>query len=169
MKKIIALAALSLFACPVFAQEGESVATLMARHWKISKEFTIAVAEVMPESGYSFKPNDEEMSFGDLMIHIAMANANYASRAAGEKNPFTKPESSDKAAAMKILNESYDYCIQKLGGLSGELYSKMSGPTGRQMSGTEAAWAGFTHAAHHRGQAEVYLRVKGLKPPAYRF
>ena len=27
----------------------------------------------------------------------------------------------------------------------------------------------ITHTAHHRGQAEVYLRVKGIKPPAYTF
>jgi uncharacterized damage-inducible protein DinB len=27
----------------------------------------------------------------------------------------------------------------------------------------------FTHTAHTRGQAEVYLRVKGIKPPDYRF
>ena len=27
----------------------------------------------------------------------------------------------------------------------------------------------FTHTAHHRGQAEVYLRANGIKPPAYRF
>jgi uncharacterized damage-inducible protein DinB len=24
------------------------------------------------------------------------------------------------------------------------------------------------HVAHHRGQAEVYLRDKGIKPPSYR-
>jgi len=27
----------------------------------------------------------------------------------------------------------------------------------------------FTHTAHHRAQAEVYLRVKGIKPPDYQF
>jgi uncharacterized damage-inducible protein DinB len=25
----------------------------------------------------------------------------------------------------------------------------------------------FTHTAHHRAQAEVYLRVKGIQPPNY--
>jgi len=25
----------------------------------------------------------------------------------------------------------------------------------------------FVHVAHHRGQAEIYLRDKGIKPPSY--
>jgi uncharacterized damage-inducible protein DinB len=45
----------------------------------------------------------------------------------------------------------------------------MTGPDGHQMSGRERLWAYFTHTAHHRGQAEVYLRVNGIKPPDYRF
>ena len=39
----------------------------------------------------------------------------------------------------------------------------------RKMTGFEWLWAYFTHTAHHRGQAEVYLRVKGIKPPDYVF
>ena len=27
----------------------------------------------------------------------------------------------------------------------------------------------FVHTAHHRAQCEVYLRVKGIKPPDYTF
>ncbi len=27
----------------------------------------------------------------------------------------------------------------------------------------------YVHVAHHRGQAEVYLRDKGLKPPSFIF
>jgi uncharacterized damage-inducible protein DinB len=34
---------------------------------------------------------------------------------------------------------------------------------------TKTLWYTFTHMAHHRGQAEVYLRVKNIKPPAWRF
>jgi uncharacterized damage-inducible protein DinB len=37
------------------------------------------------------------------------------------------------------------------------------------MTGFEWLWAYFTHTAHHRGQLEVYLRLKGIKPPDYEF
>lgn len=26
----------------------------------------------------------------------------------------------------------------------------------------------YVHVTHHRGQAEIYLRDKGIKPPPYR-
>jgi uncharacterized damage-inducible protein DinB len=37
------------------------------------------------------------------------------------------------------------------------------------MTGFEWLWAYFTHTAHHRGQLEVYLRLKSIKPPDYVF
>jgi uncharacterized damage-inducible protein DinB len=40
---------------------------------------------------------------------------------------------------------------------------------GNTVSKFELLWGGFTHTAHHRGQAEVYLRLKGIKPPDYKF
>jgi len=40
----------------------------------------------------------------------------------------------------------------------------MPAATGRQILS-----AMFTHTAHHRGQAEVYLRLKGIVPPKYRY
>jgi uncharacterized damage-inducible protein DinB len=46
---------------------------------------------------------------------------------------------------------------------------KVVGPPNRNLTGVEWLWSYFTHTAHHRGQAEVYLRLKGIKPPAYTF
>jgi uncharacterized damage-inducible protein DinB len=41
--------------------------------------------------------------------------------------------------------------------------------TSSQILRRERLWSYFTHTAHHRGQAEVYPRVKNIKPPPYRF
>jgi uncharacterized damage-inducible protein DinB len=40
---------------------------------------------------------------------------------------------------------------------------------GRQTSALEVILWAFTDTAHHRGQAEVYLRLKNIKPPKYVF
>jgi uncharacterized damage-inducible protein DinB len=40
---------------------------------------------------------------------------------------------------------------------------------GRPVLAYEALWYTFTHTAHHRAQAEVYLRLKNIKPPSWRF
>ena len=56
---------------------------LFAKHWQVAKEFTLAVAEAMPAEGYDFKPNPEELTFGQLMIHIAAQNSDSCASATG--------------------------------------------------------------------------------------
>ncbi len=168
MKNLLALG-ITLAVAPVLVAQGKWQQEF-AKHLKVAKDFTIAVAEQMPEDSYDFKPNPEEMGFGALMVHIALPQAGACARVAGEKSPLTKPEKIDKAAALKALNDAFDYCLKVVPNLTEEQLDKNLGkPGGPEMSGREALWAYFTHTAHHRGQAEVYLRVKNIKPPQYRF
>ena len=168
MKKLAVFAILAICALPLLAQENK-MTQMLAKHWRTSKDLTLAVAGAMPEADYGFKPNADEMDFGKLMAHMAVAQANYVSRATGDKNPFAMPETVDRAGALKLLENSYDYCIKKIEAMPDDQLSKMVGPEGKQVGVAEAIWGGFTHTAHHRGQAEVYLRVKDIKPPAYKF
>jgi hypothetical protein len=48
--------------------------TEFVRDWQISKQFTLDLAAAMPADLYSYKPNPEEMTFGEQMIHIAVSN-----------------------------------------------------------------------------------------------
>jgi uncharacterized damage-inducible protein DinB len=36
------------------------------------------------------------------------------------------------------------------------------------LPGRDILLAMYIHVAHHRGQAEIYLRDKGIRPPGYR-
>jgi uncharacterized damage-inducible protein DinB len=141
---------------------------MFAKHWQTAKEFTLAVAEAMPADGYDFKPNPEEMSFGQVMIHIADANSRSFARVAGTE-ALPKPAAADRETVLKYLTASFDKCAKEFDGVSAEQLDRMIGPEGKQVVAREQLWAIFTHTAHHRGQAEVYLRVKNIKPPAYRF
>jgi uncharacterized damage-inducible protein DinB len=38
-----------------------------------------------------------------------------------------------------------------------------------ELSGTETPMLAMDHITHHRAQCVVYLRVKDIKPPAYKF
>ncbi len=60
--KLLTICALAL---PAFAQT--TVKDALVKHWKTSGEFTMAVANAMPGDSYNFRPNPEEMSFGQLM------------------------------------------------------------------------------------------------------
>jgi len=165
-------------AATAFAQT--TVKDAMAKHWKTSGEFTIAVANAMPADGYTFRPNPEEMSYGQLMAHIAGVNLNACSNASGLTKPAQTPKIAewakdpqkvdvDKDTAVQFLNDSFDFCNKAVAAMTPERMDTVVGPPNRNLTGYEWLWAYFTHTAHHRGQAEVYLRVKGIKPPGYKF
>ena len=147
------------------------------KDWEVSKQFTLDVANSMPAESYSFKPNPEEMSFAEQMAHIADANVFRFEQITGIKPPYTvdlpRPGPSDKETIMKRLEMSFDYVIAVLPQITAEQLKRTwhiqswkgrSDPEGRTMIMNM-----FVHTAHHRAQCEVYLRVKGVKPPDYTF
>ena len=171
------LLAAVLVTLPVAAAESDFKA-MFVKHWLVAKEFTLAVAEAMPAESYDFKPNPEELSFGQLMVHIAAQNSDSCASATGTKAPpainavleqRTTPET-DKQTAIKLLTLSFDKCAKELDAMTAEQWNKeVYKFQGRPVLASEALWYAFTHMAHHRGQAEVYLRAKNIKPPAWRF
>ena len=170
--KRLALCALSAIVCQIaFAQDsGKTLVNELVTHWETSKALSLAVAEAMPDDAYSFQgAGAPEMSFGGQMNHIAAANGSYCSAAIGTKSPIGKPADDTKATATKNLTAAYDYCIDGLKEMTdADLQTKVKrGKT--EVTKFELFWGGFTHAAHHRGQAEVYLRLKGVTPPQYKF
>lgn len=163
--KLLAAAAM-LCQASLFAQADKAT---LQKHWQKSKAFTLAVAEAMPADGYNFKATEAEMSFGELMNHIAGGNGNYCAAASGGKSVIEKSTSKtiSKEEAIKNLNAAYDACESFLNSATPEQMSKMV--EARKATASELLWGGFTHAAHHRAQAEVYLRLKGIEPPKYQF
>lgn len=174
------LGALSLTAAAA-AQVASSKSVLdmseFVHDWQISKEFTIDVAKAMPADFYSFKPNPDEMTFGEQMIHIAGSNVYRFNQITGIKPPFAldvdKPLPTDKETALKLLDQSFDYVIAVLPQITPEQLQRTwhipswkgrNDPDGRAMILNM-----FVHTAHHRAQCEVYLRAKGIKPPDYTF
>lgn len=156
---------------PCLAQEGVTQTQFgqdFLKHWTTARELTLAVAEAMPAASYDFKPVPEEMSFGEQMVHIAAANYGYCTRLSGAaKSPYVKPAKSDQPTALDLLKKSFEYCAQAVD--SQKDLNTLRGPEGRQNNLREIMLGAYAHMAHHRGQAEVYLRLKGVKPPEYKF
>jgi uncharacterized damage-inducible protein DinB len=120
------------------------------------------------------------MSFGELMAHIGGVNINACANASGLTRPTLPPKIAewakdtgkvevDKETAVAFLRDSFAFCNQAVAGMTPERLDSVVGPANRNLTGFEWLWAYFTHTAHHRGQAEVYLRLKGIKPPDYTF
>lgn len=145
--------------------------------WQISKQFTLDVADAMPAEHYGFRPNSDEMTFGEQMLHIAVSNVYRFHEITGIASPFElnldKPLSPDKANVLRVLEQSFDYVIEALPRITPEQlqhswhipsWKGRNDPDGRAMILNM-----FVHTAHHRAQCEVYLRAKGVKPPDYTF
>ena len=169
---------LLLITAPLFAQD--AIKDALAKHWKSSADFTIAVAKAMPVENYTFRPNPEEMNFGQVMAHVAVANLGACVRASGMPRPEipakitawlkdTNKIDVEKDVAVQFLTDTFAFCNSAVASMTPEKLSAKIGPEGRQLTGFETLWSYFTHTAHHRGQAEVYMRVKGIKPPDYVF
>lgn len=170
MKKItLSVLCLALAQVLLAQDSGKTIVNELVKHWQISKSLSLAVAQAMPEDAYSFKASEPEMSFGEQMNHIALGNTNYCAAASGTKNPLSKGTDNTQATAIKNLTASYDYCIEQLSAMTDADLQTSKKVSSGQMTAFELFWGGFTHAAHHRGQAEVYLRLKGITPPAYKF
>jgi hypothetical protein len=175
----IYLAVTAMLCLQSFVEAQTTIKDALAKHWKTTGEFTIAVAKLMPAEDYGFKPVPEELSFSQLMLQIGGANLNACANASGMRRPEVPAElmkavrdesvSVDRDKVIKFLEDSFAFCNQAVASMTPEKLDAVVGPANRKMTGFEWLWSYFTHTAHHRGQAEVYLRVKGIKPPAYVF
>jgi hypothetical protein len=164
-------------AVPMVAQS--TITDSLAKHWKTSAEFTIAVAKLMPAEDYGFRPVPQELSFSQVVVQVAGANLSACATASGMARPAipanilqaVRDEKIDagKDSAIQFLSASFDFCNRAVASMTPEKLNAMAGPANRQMTGFEWLWSYFTHTAHHRGQLEVYLRVKGIQPPEYVF
>jgi uncharacterized damage-inducible protein DinB len=179
--KLVFGALMTLASCGAAAQTAKVNSVLditeFVQDWKISKQFTLDVANAMPAEFYSFKPNPEEMTFGEQMVHIAGGNVFRFRQITGIQPPFVfdpaKPPASDKQSVLKMLEQSFDYVIAVLPQITPEQLRRTwhipswrarPDPEGRAMIVNM-----LVHTAHHRAQCEVYLRIKGIKPPDYVF
>jgi uncharacterized damage-inducible protein DinB len=128
---------------------------------------SVAVAQAMPAEKYGFRPHPESMDFGQLMSHIATTNYQFCAGLEDSASP-TLPAPADKDGIIKFLSDSFEYCSSIIPKLSEEQMKAVRNSPDGQLPSREVLLAMYIHVAHHRGQAEIYLRDNGIKPPAYR-
>lgn len=140
-----------------------------AKHLDALSGLSMAVAQSMPGDQYSFRPHPESMTFGELMLHIAGTNYAFCAGLKDSAPPDTpSPAATDKDAVVKLLTGSFDYCSGVIPNLTDQQHSQAHDSPDGRLPGREILLAMYVHVAHHRGQAEIYLRDKGIRPPSYR-
>ena len=137
-----------------------------SKHLGALAKLSIAVAQAMPPEQYAFRPHPESMNFGELISHVATTNYQFCA-GLKDSDPPALPSPTGKDAVVKFLSDSFDYCSAVIPNLSEDQLSKTHDSPDGTLPGREILLALYIHVAHHRGQAEIYLRDKGIKPPSY--
>lgn len=169
MKKLILLLTLVVFAfSAAFSQITKDQAI---GEWQRAKTYTKAYLDAMPADGYTFKATPEVRSFAQQMLHLADANYFFMSTASGKESPLGKTSlektvEQSKELTTKTVMDSYDYALTVLQGMT-EAQLKEVVSVGKDLKTTRGLLLakGFEHQTHHRGQATIYLRLKGVTPP----
>lgn len=168
MKKSLLL--LSMFALLGQLSYAQSAKSRLLADWERGKKFMTEYLAAMPDDGYGFQPTPEIRTYAQQMMHIADANFAFASAASGKASPYQgsaeKSADHSKATVTKTVMQSIDFTIETLKGVPDADFEKKVKVFGQELTVESVFAKSFEHVCHHRGQTTIYLRLKGIKPPA---
>ena len=161
---------LSLSAFGQAQTENVSLQTELLKDWIGLKETMHKIAAEMPADRYSFKPTPGQQTFGERTVHVATTNVYFLGLLGGTAaKPTIDPKATSKDAALKALDDSFDYGAAILKQQTDQTLlqsvasaPKFMGPSSRAR--IIAFLAGHTWDIY--GQMAVYLRLNGQVPPA---
>jgi DinB family protein len=125
-------------------------------------------AEAMPEDRYAFKPTPAQMTFGEVVLHVAEYNTFLCSSIAGTPVPDQRrllpTDSKDKL--VDRLEDSFDLCNATLEHAD-DSFLEDSVPYfgGRKTNRAAALIELATLWADHYSQLAIYIRLNGMEPP----
>lgn len=163
----LACAGLLLASRPAQAQF--DIKSVVVKHLTTSRDFTLKVAEQMPEADYGFKLTAPQMSFGEQMAHLASDQANLLAPFTTARPAPSKPASMSKKDVIAFVRQQYDQSIALVSKLTAAQIERSYPGFGTPMTGLELLMFVLDHSTHHRASAEMYLRAKGIAPAEYEF
>ena len=128
----------------------------------------MAAAETMPADKYSFKPTPAQMSFADIVVHLARGNDYLCGAIGGVKAPSRSnvAATESKDALVARLKETFQFCDQALATLDdSKLGDQLPMFGGKTMSRAAVETLTTADWADHYSQMAIYLRLNGLLPP----
>ena len=156
---------------------GRPLGAIVQKSFNAFSNFLIVSAQMMPESGYSFRPTPDLRSFGEQINHATGANYSFCNQA-GVPSGFERRSAPSlqavtaKAAIVKALEDSIAYCSSLVAAASEawlmESAPNLGGTGSGVITGPRAyayIYAGI-HSAEDYGTITTYLRMQGLVPPS---
>ena len=143
----------------------------MVADWERAKAYTKEYLDAMPEDGMSLKPTPDIRSFAEQMLHMSQGTIGLVVSGTGATPIFQgkslekMDELKTKLAMTQVVMQAYNFAIESIRNLDA---SKLSNIIKRgDYNVSQYGWLNkaFEHQTHHRAQATIYLRLKGIKPP----
>jgi uncharacterized damage-inducible protein DinB len=164
-----ALCLLLVFAAAAFAQDKNPVTSVVKEILPRQQKNLVAAVEEMPADKFSYKPTEQQMTFGHLVLHIIGSN-NHLCSTIGDlpevKAPVPLKETDGKDKLIEALKASFDFCATALNKVDDsklsdevELFGGRKGPRAFALIALTNDWA------DHYSSAAMYLRLNGLLPP----
>ena len=167
MKVRICATALAIVLSPSFIA-AQPVAKAFRDHASEIGKNLMAAGEIMPADKYSYKPTPAQMSFADIMVHLAQGNDFLCGAIGGMKAPTrTKVAATEsKDALVARLKETFQFCDQALANLDdSKLAEELPMFGGKTMSRAKVETLTTGDWADHYSQFAIYLRLNGQLPP----
>ena len=171
MKRALRIAALATccVATSALAQgAGSPVADAFREAATRQAQNLVAAAEEMPAGKYGYKPTPAQMSYGDIIAHLAGGNDYFCANIGGVEAP-KRPELAKAAAKDKLvarLRETFEFCETALAKLDdSKLGAKVPFFGQREISRGAMILATVEDWGDHYSQVANYLRLNGLLPP----
>ena len=168
MKRVFLFVA-SLSCALAFAQETNPVSSAVKEIMPRQQKNLVAAAEEMPADKYNYKPTEQQMTFGHLVLHIIGTNNDLCSKIGGVpdvKPPVALKETDGKEKLVEALRASFDFCTNALAKVDdSKLGEEMELFGGRKGTRAFALIALSNSWADHYSSAAMYLRLNGLLPP----
>ena len=161
-------AALMLLPRASSAQQANPVADAFRDYAKQSATNLIAAAEEFPAEKYSYKPTPNQMSVGDIVVHLIQGNDYLCGAIGGVKAPTRSKISvtDSKEALVSRLRETFAFCDQSLASVNdSQLGEALPFFGGRKMSRAAIMTLTTGDWADHYSQYANYLRLNGMLPP----
>jgi hypothetical protein len=160
---------LFLAATALYAQEKNPVTFVVKQILPRQQNNLVGAVEAMPADKFSYKPTEQQMTFGHLVFHIIGSN-NHLCSTIGNM-PEVKPsvplkDTDSKDTLLAALKASFDFCASALDKIDDsklgdevQLFGGRKGPMAFALIALTNDWA------DHYSSAAMYLRLNGLLPP----
>jgi uncharacterized damage-inducible protein DinB len=144
----------------------------MLEELRATRRLTREIFLAMTDGDVQYKPTNEQMAFGQQLLHILSCWETLQRALQGEgwkwDLGYTLEAYPDHATILRLLDELTAKTESFWVELAPEEWLRpVSVPWGAPQPVVQMLMGWLIHEAHHRGQMVTYLRLKGMTPPAY--